>query len=496
MSLSKGLTRRRFMGAMAGCGAGAMVMEFGAREVRAVPPSMKWNRETAIIIVGTGAAGLSAAIEAKKAGSDVLVLEKMPFIGGNTGISTAAMNGVQSKIQQQRGVKSWSVEEFYEWTRMGGDYKNRPDQVRLFAQESANAIDFLLELGAPFPAVTHRSVEITEKWGAGLIEILAKKTAELKVPILRETNVTALIADISTLPKKVLGVKVKDKNGKSLNIRARKAVILATGGFGANPEVVERYDPSLKDYATTNIPGVSTGECQLMAQSLGSDTEGINYIQIHPTVFVSEKKRGLLTESLRESGAILVNADGQRFIDELQRRDVVAQAILKEKGKYAFIINSKDVYHDKMKEYIQEGFVVQADTLDALAQKIGLDPAKFKETVSKYNSYVEAKNDPDFKRGLYRELGKGQLLPNKIETPPFNSMKVTPAIHHCCGGLRVNEKAQVMDAIPGKVIIEKLYSAGEVNGGTHGTNRMGGNSIPDCITFGRIAGINAVKEKG
>jgi succinate dehydrogenase/fumarate reductase flavoprotein subunit len=233
-----------------------------------------------------------------------------------------------------------------------------------------------------------------------------------------------------------------------------------------------------------------------MAQSLGSDTEGINYIQIHPTVFVSEKKRGLLTESLRESGAILVNADGQRFIDELQRRDVVAQAILKEKGKYAFIINSKDVYHDKMKEYIQEGFVVQADTLDALAQKIGLDPAKFKETVSKYNSYVEAKNDPDFKRGLYRELGKRQLLPNKIETPPFNSMKVTPAIHHCCGGLRVNEKAQVMDAIPGKVIIEKLYSAGEVNGGTHGTNRMGGNSIPDCITFGRIAGINAVKEKG
>ena len=496
MSRSNGLTRRGFMGVVAGVGAGAMVMEFGAKEARAVPLPKKWDREAAIIIVGTGAAGLSAAIEAKKAGADVLVLEKMPFIGGNTSISTAAMNGVLGKIQQQRGVKSWSIEEFYEWTRMGGDYKNRPDQVKLFVQESPKALDFLLELGAPFPSVTHRQVEVTEKWGAGLIEILAKKTAQLKVPILRETTVTALIADVSTLPKKVLGVKVKDKSGKSLTFRARKAVILATGGFGANPVMVERYDPSLKDYATTNIPGVSTGECQLMAQSLGADTEGINYIQIHPTLIVTATKRAMLTESLRESGAILVNTDSERFIDDLQRRDVVAQAILKQKGKYAFLINSKDVYHDKMKEYIQEGFVVQADTLEELAQKIGLDPTKFKETISKYNSYVEAKNDPDFKRGLYRELGKKQLLPNKIETPPFNAMKVTPGIHHCCGGLRINEKAQVMDAIAGKVIIEKLYSAGEVNGGTHGTNRMGGNSIPDCIIFGRLAGINAAKEKG
>ncbi|HSR10755.1 MAG TPA: flavocytochrome c [Thermodesulfobacteriota bacterium] len=484
------------MGAVAGVGAGAMIMEFGAREVSAAAAGMKWDREAGIIIVGTGAAGLSAAIEANKAGADILVLEKMPFLGGNTGISTAGMNGVQSRIQQQREVKSWSVDEFYEWTRMGGDYKNRPDQVRLFARETGAAIDFLQEMGAPFPAVTHRSVTITEKWGAGLIEILAKRAAQLKVPILRETTVTALVADVSGMPKKVLGVKVKAKNGKIMNFRARKAVILATGGFGANPEVVERYDPTLKDYATTNIPGVSTGECQLMAQSLGADTEGINYIQIHPTVFVSEKKRGLLTEGLREAGAILVNRDGERFIDELQRRDVVAQAILKQKEKHAFVINSKDVYHEKMKEYIEDGFVVQAETLEELAQKIGLDPAKFKETVSRYNSYVEAKNDPDFKRGLYRELNKRQLLPNKIQTPPFYSIRVTPAIHHCCGGLRVNEKAQVMDAIPGKVIIERLYAAGEVNGGTHGTNRMGGNSIPDCIIFGRIAGINAAKEKG
>ena len=314
----KGLTRRGFIGAAAGAGAGvAMLMEFGVKEAKAMAPPKKWDKEVGILIVGTGAAGLSAAIEAKKAGADVLILEKMPFLGGNTGVSTAAMNGVQSALQKERGVDSWTIEEFYEWTMKGGDFKNNPAQVRIFAQESPNGIDFLRTLGAPFPLVTRRAMEITDRWGAGLVELLAKGVAQLKVPIMTETRVTALIADISTLPKKVLGVRVKDKRGKILNIRAKKAVILAAGGFGANPEMVERYDPSLKGFATTNIPGAATGECATMALSLGADTDGINYIQIHPTVYAFDGKRSLISETLRENGgAILVNSDGDRFVDE------------------------------------------------------------------------------------------------------------------------------------------------------------------------------------
>jgi fumarate reductase flavoprotein subunit len=494
-STDQRLTRRGFIGAAAAASA-AMLMEFGAKEAKAVAPPKKWERETGVLIVGTGAAGLSAAIEAKKAGADVLVLEKMPFLGGNTGISTAGMNGVRSALQKDREVKSWTIDEFYEWTKKGGDYKNRSDQVRLFAQESPKALDFLRDLGAPFPLVTYRTCEATDKWGAGLVEILAKGAAQLKVPILMETKVTALIADVSSLPKKVLGLKVTDKRGKTRYIRARKAVLLATGGFGANPELVERYDPTLEGYDTTNIPGVSTGECQMMAQSLGADTDGINYIQSHPTVYVYEGKRGMITEALRESGAILLNADGDRFVDELQRRDVVSQAILKQKGKYAYLIMSKDVYHKKIDEYFQDGFAKQANTLDELAQKIGIDPGKFKQSIDKYNGYVEAQNDPDFKRGLYREMGKQQLLKGKIETPPFYGLRVTPGIHHCCGGLRINAKGQVIDAIVGNVVIERLYAAGEVIGGTHGANRMGGNAITDCIVFGRIAGTHAAREKG
>lgn len=493
----KGLTRRAFIGATAVAGAGAaLLMEFGVSEAKAVAPPKKWDREVGVLIVGTGAAGLSAAIEAKNAGADVLILEKMPFMGGNTGVSTAGMNAVQSKLHKERGVKSWTVEEFYDWTRMGGDNKNNADQVRVFAKESGEVIDFLAGLGAPFHRLTHRSQEVTDKWGAGLVELLVKRVKAMKIPILMETKVTAIIADPSALPKKVFGLKVTDKKGKAVMIRAKKAVLLATGGFGANPALVERYDPTLKGYATTNIPGVSTGECQVMAQSLGADIDGINYIQIHPTVYAFDGKRGLITENVRTTGAILVNQDGERFVDEEHRRDEVAQAILKQKGKYAYLILSKNVYHNKITEYIQDGFVIQADTPEELAAKIGIDPAKFKGTIEKYNGYVEAKNDPDFKRGLYREMGKRQVFPGKIEKPPFFALKVTPGIHHTCGGLRINAKGQVLDAIEGSVVIEKLYAAGEVIGGTHGTNRMGGNAITDCIVFGRIAGTNAAKEKG
>ena len=492
----KDLTRRVFIGAAAGIGAGAaLLMEFGVKEAKAVVPPKKWDKEVGVLIVGTGASGLSAAIEAKNAGADVLILEKMPFVGGNTGVSTAGMNAVQSKLQKERGVKSWTVEEFYEWTRMGGDYKNTPEQVRVFANKSGEVIDFLAGLGAPFHRLTYRSQEVTDKWGAGLVELLVKRVRQLKIPILMETRVTALIADPTALPKKVFGLKVTDKKGKTLLIRAKKAVVLATGGFGANPDLVERYDPTLKGYATTNIPGVSTGECQMMAQSLGADIDGINYIQIHPTVYAFDGKRGLITENVRTTGAILVNQDGDRFVDEEHRRDEVAQTILKQKGKYAYLILSKNVYHEKITEYIQDGFVLQAETLEELAQKIGIDPAKFRQTIEKYNGYVEAKNDPDFKRGLYREMGKRQVFPGKIEKPPFFALKVTPGIHHTCGGLRINGKGQVMDALEGKVIIQKLYAAGEVIGGTHGTNRMGGNAITDCIIFGRITGTNAAAEK-
>ena len=493
----KALSRRKFLGISVGATtAMAGLMAFGPREAKALPPTQEWHKEVDIVVIGSGAAGLTAAIEAKKAGADVLVLEKMPFVGGNTGISTAGMNGVQSELQKQKVAKLWTVDEFYEWTRMGGDYKNDPDHVRIYAEQSGKAIDFLVTLGAPFPEVTPRSVSITNKWGAGLIEILYKGATASGASVMTDTLAVGLIAEANTTPKKVHGVQIKNDKGRIQNIRAKKGVILATGGFGGNPEMVERHDPSLKGYTTTNIPEVSTGEVMCMAMSLGADTNGLNYIQIHPTVYAFDGKRGMITEGMRESGALLVNVDGDRFVDELQRRDAVSQAILKQKNAYAFLILSKNVAHGKIGEYVKDGFAVEAASVEELAKKTGLDPAKLKQTLDKYNSYVEARDDKDFKRGLYRELGKQQTLTGKINQPPFYSLKVKPGIHHCCGGLRINPKAQVMDALDGKVIIQNLYAAGEVAGGTHGTNRMGGNAITECLVFGRIAGAEAAKSQG
>jgi len=467
------------------------LMAFGAREAKAVSPKQEWHRETDVLIIGTGAAGLAAAVEAKRAGADVLVVEKLPFLGGNTGISTAGMTGVQSKLQQESGIESWTVEEFAEWTQMGGDNKNDPVLVEVFARRSGEALDFLRELGATFPSVTHRSASVTEKWGSGLIEVLYKATTGLGVTVMTDTEVTSLIANVSVLPKKVLGVQLKDHRGAVRNVRAAKGVILATGGFGGNPEMVLRYDPSLKGYTSTNIREASSGECMCMAMSLGADTSGINYVQVHPTVHAFGGKRTLITEGIRTAGAILVNAGGQRFVDELQRRDVVSQAILKQRGGYAFLLLGRAVTHEKNKDYIDEGLVVQGDTLEEVARKTGIDPSGLRETVDRYNSYVDAQDDGDFQRGWYRELGQRQVLTARIDQGPFFTIQVRPGIHHCCGGLRINERAQVMDALPGKVIIEHLYAAGEVAGGTHGTNRMGGSAITECIVFGRIAGMNA-----
>ena len=423
----------------------------------------------------------------------MLVLEKMPFKGGNTSISTAYMNAVETPVQKERNIEYWSKDKFYNWTMMGGDNKNDPTQVRLYANQSGDAVGMLYDMGAPFPYVGPYTHMVTEEWGAGLIKLLSDIADEVGVTVLIDTEVTGLVADMAVTPPRVLGATVTDGSGETENIKARKAVILAAGGFGANPAVIDKYDPSLKGYATTNIPGVSTGECLSMALALGADTAGINYIQIHPTVYAFEGRSMLITEAVRGSGAILVNTDGVRFCDEMHRRDVVSAAIIAEKDKFAFLIGSQDVYHSKIDQYTADGIVVKAETIKELAEQLGLDPVKLRQTVDTFNSYVEAGEDPEFQRGVYRELGEGYLLPGKIETPPFYGIKVTPGVHHCCGGLKINTEAQVVHA-QGEAI-GKLFAAGEVAGGVHGTNRMGGNAITECIVFGRIAGQNAAKEE-
>jgi len=446
-----------------------------------------WDAEADVIIVGSGAAGLSAAIAAKEKEPNlkVIVLEKMSFIGGNTSISTAVMNAAGSSIQEKKGIKD-DADIFFEDIMKGGDYKSNPELARLLTDDSSNAVAWLKEMGAPFPDVVHadgaslpRAHSITEKFGGGLIHILSKNAKSKEVEIRTETKVANLIAS----QKKPVGVEVECKEQK-IKIMSRKALVLATGGFGANKELVSRYDPSLKGFATTNRPGAATGECLLLAREVfNAEVVGINCIQSHPTVYAFEGKSQLVSEGVRATGAILVNQDGERFVEELERRDIVAQSILEQNGGFGFLITDNNLKHSKVEGYKRKGLMQMADTLEELAAIHGINPTQLNRTVSKYNRYVDAGEDTDFQR---------RNLPGKIEIPPYYIIKVTPAVHHCTGGLMINKEARVVDLW--NQVIPGLFAAGEIAGGIHGTNRLGGNAILECIVFGRIAGYNAALE--
>ncbi len=261
-----------------------------------------------------------------------------------------------------------------------------------------------------------------------------------------------------------------------------KAVILATGGFGNNEDMIVKYRKDLKGTVTTSAPGIM-GDGIVMAQEVGADLVDIEQIQLHPTV--EQKTSMLITESVRGDGAILVNQDGKRFTNELLTRDVVSAAELEQPGSYAYIIFDQKL-RDGLKaieKYVSTGITVQGDTIENLAAQIEVDPATLAETLKNWNQYVADQNDPDF--------GRDTGMDNDLSTAPYYAIKIAPGIHHTMGGVHIDTDAEVIDTngneIPG------LFAAGEVCGGVHGGNRLGGNAVADIVVFGRIASESAVE---
>lgn len=277
-----------------------------------------------------------------------------------------------------------------------------------------------------------------------------------------------------------VGVVATGKDGETVTVNA-KAVLLATGGFGANSEMVESYKPELAGFMTTNAAGAQ-GQGIVMATAIGADTVDMEQIQIHPTVQYDTS--ALITEGLRGDGAILVNAEGKRFIDEVGTRDVVSAAEIAQTGSYSWLIVDQAMADasNVIQGYIKKGYTFTGNTYEELAEAIGVDAAALAETMNTWNGYVEAKNDPDFGRTSFA---------NQLNTAPYYAIKVSAGIHHTMGGLKINTSAEVLDtngnAIPG------LFAAGEVTGGVHGANRLGGTAVTDIIVFGRIAGASAVE---
>ena len=484
-----------------------------------------------VVVVGAGGAGMTAAITAAAEGKSGVILESQSMVGGNSVRATGGMNAGKTVYQDENefgesaGVEKtlktaaekyadnetitalaktvseqWaayqanptgyfdSVELMELDTMIGGKGINDPELVETLCANSADAIDWLDEHGITLHNVSsfggasvkriHRPVNAEGKTvsvGSYMIPLLQENCEKAGVKMMLDTTATEILTDANGA---AVGVKATGASGETVTVNA-KAVILASGGFGANLDMVVKYKPELKGFMTTNAPGIQ-GQGIEMAQAIGAATVDMDQIQIHPTV--EANTAALITEGLRGDGAILINEEGQRFIDEVGTRDVVSAAEIAQTGSYSWLVVDQAMADASsvIQGYIKKGYTVTGTTYEELGKAMGVDAAAFAETMEKWNGYVEAKNDPDFGRTSFA---------NPLNTAPYYAVKVTAGVHHTMGGLKINANTEVLnekgEVIPG------LFAAGEVTGGVHGANRLGGNAVADFTVFGRIAGAAA-----
>ena len=517
------MDRRGFLKISTLSGAVALAgLSVTGREAQAAPK--KWDRHVDVVVVGTGYSGLAAAIEAHDAGSSVVIIEKMPVIGGNSVLAGGGLNAVDPKRQAAQGIKD-SVDLHFEQTISGGDFRADPVKVRYMAEHALEAWDWLETMGCelfggkvfqiygslwPRP---HRAIYKDAKNGAAIIAAMNDQVKKRRIPVLMEHKVTNIYRE-KPLEGRVLGLEVEGK-GKKLQLKARKGVVLASGGFCADVEMRMRHDPRwTQKFGTTNQEG-ATGETLNMAEDIGADVIGLDYIQsIGPTgpdVRYVKEKAGFaplfdnpmyMMGKLKVSHSIYTDLRGKRIVAADARRDAITEASMRTPERVCVGIfdavareaNNRppdQVFPEKqfqemMRRHPKEMFA--ADTLRELAQKVGMpDPKVLEDTVARFNSFVDAKLDPDF--------GQNPInLVWKCEKPPFWAATGSPATHHMCGGLRTKgTSAIVLDRwnkpIPG------FYAAGEITGGVHGANRLGGNGTSDCLVFGRLAGKEVAAQK-
>ena len=489
------------------------------------------TKEADVVIVGAGGAGMTAAMTASDAGKSVIILESQAMVGGNSVRSTGGMNAAKTVYQDENefgegaGVEkmlksaadNYADNEFItslaatvaqQWadyqanpvgyfdsvelmeldTMVGGKGINNPELVKTLVEGTAPAIDWLDENGMSLHNVAafggasvkriHRPVNEEGKVvsvGAYLVPLMEKACQERGVEFILNTTADTILTDESG---KAVGVSGTDKDGNTVTVNA-KAVVLATGGFGANLDMVASYKPDLKGFMTTNAPGIQ-GQGIAMATAIGAATVDMDQIQIHPTV--EANTAALITEGLRGDGAILVNANGERFTDEVSTRDKVSAAEIAQPGSYSWLIVDQAMADasNVIQGYITKGYTKQGATYEELAKEIEVDPATFAATMEKWNGCVEAKTDADFGRTSFA---------NPLNTAPYYAIKVSAGVHHTMGGVVINSSTEVLkedgSVIPG------LFAAGEVTGGVHGANRLGGTAVADFVVFGRIAGASA-----
>ena len=476
--------------------AGVTLSKADKKAIKKVAKDLPKNSSYDVVVVGAGGAGFSAAIEAKNAGANVVLLEKMPAVGGNSLISGAEMNAAKNWVQPKLGINDDSPELHAEDTYKGGDMKGDMKVINVMTHNALDAALWCRDyLGVRFEddnlfffgghsrkraliPVGHTGTEFITKFQA--------KADELGIPVITNMKMTDLILDKDG---RVSGVKAT-MNGAEYTFNAKGGVVLATGGFGANKEMVKKYNPKIDErFMTTDAPG-TTGEALYMAERAGAQLVNMGYIQTYPICDPISGVIELIADS-RFDGAIMLNQEGKRFVEELDRRDVLSEAILNQTGGYCWVLwndnigkisNTVGTHTTEYEAFTKQGIMATCDDLKCIADFTKIPFDQLKKTVDRVTSMAGKGNDKDFHhRGGLMDMSQGK----------YYVIKAVPSTHHTMGGIRINEKAQALTK-EGKVI-PGLWAAGEVTGVTHGTNRLGGNAYTDIIVFGRIAGKAAAE---
>ena len=477
--------------------AGVTLSKADAKAIKKVVKNIPAVSNYDVVVIGAGGAGFSAAIEAKNAGANVVLLEKMPAVGGNSLISGAEMNAARNWVQPKLGILDDSAERHAADTFKGGDKKGDMKVINVMTANALDAAKWCRDyLGVRFEddnlfffgghsrkraliPVGHTGTEFIAKFQA--------KADELGIPVITDMKAEELIKDKTG---RVVGVKATS-HGATYTFNAKGGVVLATGGFGANKAMVKKYNPKIDErFKTTDAPG-TTGEALYMAKRAGAQLVNMGYIQTYPICDPISGVIELIADS-RFDGAIMLNQEGKRFVEELERRDVLSEAILKQTGNYCWVLwndnigkisNTVKEHPTEYEAFTKQGIMATCPNLKCIADFTKMPLKQLESTVKRVSSMAGKGNDKDFHhRGGLMDMSEGQ----------YYVIKAVPSTHHTMGGVRINEKAQALTA-KGQVI-PGLWAAGEVTGVTHGTNRLGGNAYTDIIVFGRIAGEAAAFE--
>ena len=488
------------------------------------------DTEVDVLVIGGGGAGLSAALSAAQNGASVILVEKLSALGGNTFRCGGAFNtadperqkdipmtealasavekvlehedvseehaALKAEVQKQwdeyKASGSTTLFDTPEWHALqtidAGDYEGNVELVRTLTSNTLDTLNWLGDNGVEWTdqvstvvgALWNRSHQTPNASGADIVAALEKNATENGVTIYLDSKAEELIVEDG----RVAGAIVTNANGEKVTVKAAKGVVMATGGFSANVEMRVKYNGQWEDIgesvATNNSPG-ATGDGIVMGEAVGANLVGMGWIQLMPLNGVSG---GGISGYVNSS--LYCNKEGERFVAEDQRRDVLAAAVLEQTDKLFYIVcDSKEAELRGMTPEIlgymvENGLIYSGETIAELAESMGVPADALEKTVVEFNEAVKADKPDEFGRTTWE---------NTIEVGPFYAPSFSPAVHHTMGGLEINNNAEVINT-DGEVI-PGLYAAGEVTGGIHGTNRVGGNAVPDALCFGKIAGANA-----